>query len=61
MVSALPYSRDGVVQHRTVGVDEMAKTQRKPKTPAKMIRMPKSDYQPSSEEKKQEVDIPVEL
>ena len=36
----------------------MAKTQRKPKTPAKMIRMPKSDYQPSSDEKKQEVDMP---
>ena len=36
----------------------MAKPQRKPKTPAKMIRMPKSDYQPSSEEKKQEVDMP---
>ena len=36
----------------------MAKPQRKPKTPAKMINMPKSDYQPSTDEKKQEVDMP---
>ena len=36
----------------------MAKTQRKPKTPAKIINMPKSDYQPSGDEKKQEVDMP---
>ena len=36
----------------------MAKTQRKPKTPARTIKMPKSDYQPSSDEKKQEVNMP---
>ena len=35
----------------------MAKLQRKPKTPARHIDMPKSDYQPSSDEKKQEVDM----
>ena len=36
----------------------MGKPQRKPKTPARHIDMPKSDYQPSSDEKKQEVDMP---
>ena len=36
----------------------MAKPQRKPKTPAKHIDMPRSGYQPSSDEKKQEVDMP---
>ena len=36
----------------------MAKPRRKPKTPAKMIDMPKSDYQPSADEKKQEIDMP---
>ena len=36
----------------------MAKPQRKPKTPARHIDMPKSDYQPSADEKKQEVDMP---
>ena len=36
----------------------MAKSRRKPKTPAKMINMPKSDNQPSADEKKQEVDMP---
>ena len=36
----------------------MAKSQRKPKTPARIIKMPKSDYQPNSDEKKQEFDMP---
>ena len=36
----------------------MAKPQRSPKTPAKYIDMPKSDYQPTADEKKQEVDMP---
>lgn len=36
----------------------MAKPQRKPKIPARHIDMPKSDYQPSAEEKNQEVDTP---
>ena len=36
----------------------MAKPQRKPKTPARHIDMPKSDYQPTADEKKQEVDMP---
>lgn len=36
----------------------MAKPQRKPKTPARHINIPKSDYQPTADEKKQEVDMP---
>ena len=36
----------------------MGKPQRKPKTPARHIDMPKSDYQPTADEKKQEVDMP---
>ena len=35
----------------------MTKPKRKPKTPARVSGMPKSDYQPSSDEKKQEVDM----
>ena len=36
----------------------MATLQRKPKTPARHMDMPKSDNQPTADEKKQEVDMP---
>jgi len=36
----------------------MATPKRKPKTPARHIDMPKSDYQPSAKELKEEVDMP---
>lgn len=36
----------------------MTSPKRKPKTPARIIDMPKSDYQPSKAEKNEEVDMP---
>lgn len=36
----------------------MATPKRKPKTPARRIDMPKSDYQPTAKELKEEVDMP---
>ena len=56
-VYALSYSCNAVVQYKIRG-NKMAKPQRKPKTPARTINMPKSDYQPGADEKKQEVDMP---
>ena len=36
----------------------MATPKRKPKTPARLIDMPKSGYQPSAKELKEEMDMP---
>ena len=36
----------------------MPKTQHKPKTRARTIKMPKNDYQPSKAEQEQEINVP---